>query len=155
MEFNDNGTGVVSPLEDVPVSRRRVVKIALAASAVAVPLISSVVLGGASAAFAESPNLSGKTTAPGAKGTTPGRGATTTTDTAIPGAETTAPGSRATTTVSPTTTNIRGDITPTQRPTETLAPTPSYTGRIPVTPTPTTDYRNPSRSPTSSPARER
>lgn len=89
------------PLDPVEVSRRKVVKVALAASAVAVPVISSVALGGVSPAFAEAPNISGQTTQAGT--------------TAAPSTE--GPGG-ATTTVAPTT-----ETTTTTTETPTLPPT--------------------------------
>ena len=77
-----------NPLEPVELSRRKIVKVALTASAVALPVIPGVALGGVSPAFAESPNISGQTTTAGT--------------TVSPGTSTLAP----TTTPAPTTTLV-------------------------------------------------
>lgn len=105
MSTSQDHSDQTSPLDPVALSRRNVVKGALAASAVAVPVISSVVLGGASPAFAESPNISGRTTTAG----------TTT-------AGTTTAGTTTTTTASPTTTTTTTTVAPTP-PTETTTGT--------------------------------
>lgn len=110
------------PLEPLDLSRRKVVKVALAASAVAVPVISSVALGGVSPAFAESPNISGQTTTTKPAGTTAQPGETTaqaTDTTAAPGTTTTAPE-----TTAATTTTASPEATTTTTTTTVVSPTP-------------------------------
>lgn len=116
----------LTPLDPVDLSRRKVVKVALAASAVAVPVISSVALGGVSPAFAESPNISGQTTTAGTTTT----GSTTSGTTATPSdVTTTASPTEGTTTVAPT------EVTTTASPTETTpSPTPTIRPTRPTLP---------------------
>lgn len=120
MAADDRGQ---DPLAAVGVSRRSVVKSALTASAVAVPVITSVALGGAVPAYAHAPDISGQTTTVGP---------TTTPATTTPGPE------DGTTTPSPedgATTSTTGPVTST-----TAEPTtPEPTTPEPTTPEPTTD----------------
>ena len=99
-------TETTEPFDPVDVSRRKVVKIVLAASAVAVPVVSSVALGGVSPAFAESPNISGQTTTVGTTTVAPVDATTTAGTTAAPATETTT--ETPTTTPAPVTTRPNG-----------------------------------------------
>lgn len=115
-----------SPLEPVDVSRRKVVKVALAASAVAVPVISSVALGGVSPAFAESPNISGQTTTPRPKPVE-----TTTATPSSPDTSTTmAPETTMTTTTTTTSSPATTTTTTTTIPPETSATASNATPEI-------------------------
>lgn len=114
-----------TPLEPVDLSRRKVVKVALTASAVAVPVISSVALGGVSPAFAESPNISGQTTTAGTTA-----GTTTASPTASP-----TDGTTTATPTDPTTTTTAVTTTTTASPPETTTTTTATTTVAPTEPT--------------------
>lgn len=95
-------------LDAVPVARRTALRGILGASALAAPVVTSVVLGGTPASAA-SPDISGATTAPPAATTAPPT--STSEPTTTPGATTATP--TTTTTSEPTTTEL-----PTTLPTE-------------------------------------